>query len=74
MNNEPFDQMSMTGFELEDLAKNTKGENDPQSIFVLYWIARRRDERDFTLKEAKSTSLRDAMDYLGLDNPLTQTK
>lgn len=65
-----FDQMSMTGFEIEDMAKNTKGENDPMGVFVLYWIAKRREDKSFTLKDAKAAQLTEAMDFLGLDNPL----
>lgn len=67
-----FDQMSMTGFELEDMAKHTKGDNDPMGVFVLYWIAKRREDKAFKLTDAKGVSLAEVMDYLGLDNPLTQ--
>lgn len=72
MSDNTFDQKTMTGFEVRDMSKVVSGPQDPMNVWALYWIAKRREDKDFTFNQALKASVEDVSEYLGLDNPLTQ--
>jgi deferrochelatase/peroxidase EfeB len=73
MTKKTFDQMSMTGRELKDMQKVTDGPDDPTQVSALFWIAKRREDKTFTFEQALDASLAEMTEYLGLDNPLTNS-